>query len=319
MEQTFVVSSLYDGFRLDVFLSLQTDLTRSYLKKLCDGEKAFVNGKVVKSNKVVKTGDTVLIIIPEPENLQVKPQNIPLDIVYQDSDLAVINKPQGLTVHPSVGHHDQTLVNALLYHFKDLSGINGELRPGIVHRLDKDTSGLMLVAKNDFAHRHLAKQIAEKTCVRKYIALLEGKLTPETGHIQTFIARSPKERKKMAVSFDSSDRVAITDYKVLQYYDDYTLANFMLKTGRTHQIRVHSAHLGHPVVGDPLYGFKKQKLAANGQLLHAYELQLTHPSTGERMTFNASLPPAFRDILEKLCKRFYGIKSIISSVEVELR
>ncbi|MBO5103380.1 MAG: RluA family pseudouridine synthase [Clostridia bacterium] len=289
------------GCRLDVFLAERySELSRSGIKQLITKENIKVNNEAKKAGYALKTGDIINIDIPEPVEISLVPQYIPLDIVYQDSDLAVINKPQGLTVHPSIGHHDQTLVNALLYHFKDLSGINGELRPGIVHRLDKDTSGLMLVAKNDFAHRHLAKQIAEKTCVRKYIALLEGKLTPETGHIQTFIARSPKERKKMAVSFDSSDRVAITDYKVLQYYDDYTLANFMLKTGRTHQIRVHSAHLGHPVVGDPLYGFKKQKFNTNGQLLHSQYIEFTHPRTNQVLNFSAELPDYFEKIVQIL-------------------
>lgn len=301
MEQTFVVSSVYDGFRLDVFLSLQTDLTRSYVKKLCDGEKAFVNGKVVKSNKTVKTGDTVLIIIPEPENLQVKPQNIPLDIVYQDEDIAVINKQQGLTVHAGSGTDDNTLVNALLYHLDSLSGINGVIRPGIVHRIDKNTSGLLVVAKNDNAHLSLSKQIEEKTCKRHYVALLEGVCKTDEGRIETFIDRNPKDRTKMAVS--SSGRLAITDYKVLERYENNTLMSFSLQTGRTHQIRVHAKHIGHPVVGDIEYGYKNQKFKLDGQLLHAEKLELTHPRTGERMVFTAPIPEYFENVLKKLKPR----------------
>lgn len=301
MEQTFVVSSNCEGVRLDVFLSLQTDLTRSYVKKLCDGEKAFVNGKVVKSNKVVKTGDTVLIIIPEPENLQVKPQNIPLDIVYQDEDIAVINKQQGLTVHAGSGTDDKTLVNALLYHLDSLSGINGVIRPGIVHRIDKNTSGLLVVAKNDNAHLSLSKQIEEKTCKRHYVALLEGVCKTDEGRIETFIDRNPKDRTKMAVS--SSGRLAITDFKVLDRYENNTLMSFSLQTGRTHQIRVHAKHIGHPVVGDIEYGYKNQKFKLDGQLLHAEKLELTHPRTGERMVFTAPIPEYFENVLKKLKPR----------------
>ena len=292
------------GIRLDVYLTENyPEFSRSGIKNLITKGLVTVNEKTQKAGYSLKLGDIVAITIPEPVTVDLTPQNIPLDIVYQDDDLAVINKPQGLTVHPSAGHTDGTLVNALLYHIKDLSGINGELRPGIVHRLDKDTSGLMLVAKNDFAHRDLAKQIAEKTCIRRYIALLEGHLKPEQGTITTHIARSEKDRKKMAVSNDENDRIAITEYKVIEYLYDYTLANFTLKTGRTHQIRVHASFLKHPVVGDEVYGYKKQKFSTHGQLLHSEYLEFTHPRTGERLHFSVPLPDYFAEIVEKLRRK----------------
>ena len=292
------------GCRLDTFLvERYSEYSRSNLQQLIKKGHITVSGEIKKAGYMLRCGDVLEIEFPEPVSVDLVAQNIPLDIVYEDADLAVINKQQGLTVHPSPGHADGTLVNALLYHIKDLSGINGELRPGIVHRLDKDTSGLMLVAKNDFAHRHLAKQIADKTCVRRYIALLEGHLTPETGKVTTFIARSSTDRKKMAVSDNPQDREAITEYQVKEYFDDYTLCNFNLKTGRTHQIRVHSAYLKHPVVGDPVYGFKKQKFNLNGQLLHSEFIQFTHPSTGEVMKFTVGLPDYFDKILDILYKK----------------
>lgn len=292
------------GCRLDTFLvERYSEYSRSNLQQLIKKGHITVSGEIKKAGYMLRCGDALEIEFPEPVSVDLVAQNIPLDIVYEDADLAVINKQQGLTVHPSPGHADGTLVNALLYHIKDLSGINGELRPGIVHRLDKDTSGLMLVAKNDFAHRHLAKQIADKTCVRRYIALLEGHLTPETGKVTTFIARSSTDRKKMAVSDNPQDREAITEYQVKEYFDDYTLCNFNLKTGRTHQIRVHSAYLKHPVVGDPVYGFKKQKFNLNGQLLHSEFIQFTHPSTGEVMKFTVGLPDYFDKILDILYKK----------------
>ena len=292
------------GIRLDVYLTENyPEFSRSGIKNLITKGLVTVNEKTQKAGYSLKLCDIVAITIPKPVTVDLTPQNITLDIVYQDDDLAVINKPQGLTVHPSAGHTDGTLVNALLYHIKDLSGINGELRPGIVHRLDKDTSGLMLVAKNDFAHRDLAKQIAEKTCIRRYIALLEGHLKPEQGTITTHIARSEKDRKKMAVSNDENDRIAITEYKVIEYLYDYTLANFTLKTGRTHQIRVHASFLKHPVVGDEVYGYKKQKFNTHGQLLHSEYLEFTHPRTGERLHFSVPLPDYFAEIVEKLRRK----------------
>lgn len=291
------------GTRLDLFLTDLEPISRSAVKNLIDKGCVLVNDEQKKAGYALKVGDIVTYSIPEPVEISLVAQDIPIDIVYQDSDLAVINKPQGLAVHPSIGHSDHTLVNALLFHFKDLSGINGELRPGIVHRLDKDTSGLMLVAKNDFAHRDLAKQIAEKTCIRRYVALLEGVLKEQIGHIETYICRDPRDRKKMAVSTNTNDRIAITDFSVLKTYSKYTLVNFQLKTGRTHQIRVHSLYLGHPIVGDPVYGYKHQNFKLNGQLLHSQYIEFTHPRTGERLNFTAELPDYFREVLEKLDKQ----------------
>lgn len=293
-----IVTTEFANERIDVFLTKNTDFSRSHVKKLCDEEKVFVDGKPVKSNKKLKVGEVVEIDYIEPKNLEIAPQNIPLDIVYQDDDIAVINKQQGLTVHAGSGTNGDTLVNALLYHLDSLSGINGVIRPGIVHRIDKNTSGLLVVAKNDKAHVSLAKQIEEKSCKRIYVALLEGKLKSDEGRIETFINRSDKDRTKMAVS--KAGRKAITDYKVITRYEDYTLCEFSLQTGRTHQIRVHAKHLGHSVVGDKEYGYKNCKFNLNGQLLHAKELILTHPSTNEIMRFTAPLPDYFEKVLKTL-------------------
>ncbi len=293
--------------RLDVFLSEQTEeLTRSRLKKLLEEGNVSINGVcVTKAGVDVKVGDAVELTVPKAVPYAVQAENIPIDIVYQDADFAVINKAQGMTVHVGNGNEKGTLVNALLYALDSLSGVGGVLRPGIVHRIDKDTSGLLVVAKNDKAHVSLAKQIAEKTCHRTYFALLEGNLKTDSGRIVTDIGRHPTDRLKMAVLPDGKGKIAITDYQVVaRFGTEFTLCKFILQTGRTHQIRVHAKHLGHPVAGDPVYGYKKQKLAANGQLLHAWQLQFSHPTTGEEMCFNASLPPAFAEILSKLCKRF---------------
>ncbi|MBQ5927364.1 MAG: RluA family pseudouridine synthase, partial [Clostridia bacterium] len=279
--------------RLDIFLSEQAeDFTRSRIKKLIESGCVSVNGKPVKAGADIKAGDQVALDVPEPQEYTVKPENIPLNIVYSDGDFAVINKEQGMTVHIGNGNIEGTLVNALLYAFQgDLSGIGGVLRPGIVHRIDKDTSGLLVVAKNDKAHVSLAGQIAEKSCHRNYLALLEGKVKEESGRIVTDIGRSENDRLKMAVLPQGRGKLAITDYEVVQRFgSDYTLCKFTLQTGRTHQIRVHAKYMGNPVVGDPVYGLKKQKFALNGQLLHAYRLELTHPTTEERMEFFAPLP-----------------------------
>lgn len=287
--------------RLDVFLSEKLGKTRSAVKKMTDDKKVTVNGKYEKAGKVLKAGDEVSAVISDPVKLDLEAENIPLDIVYQDKDIAVINKPQGLTVHAGNGVHGSTLVNALLYHLDSLSGINGVIRPGIVHRIDKDTSGLLVVAKNDAAHLSLSEQIKNKTCHRIYRALVEGVVKENDGVIDTFIGRSDKNRTMMAVKEDG--RRAITHYKVLKRYNDYTYMEFSLETGRTHQIRVHTKYIGHPIVGDPVYGYKNQKFKLNGQLLHAYRLELTHPATGERMTFEAPLPDYFQEILQKLDKQ----------------
>ena len=284
--------------RADVYLSEELSLTRSHVKKLCDQGYLTVNGNVAKSNKVLKFGDKVDITLPENKNLDIEPEDIPINIVYQDDDLAIIDKPQGMTVHAGNGTNGSTLVNALLYHLDNLSGINGVIRPGIVHRIDKNTSGLLVVAKNDKSHVCLAKQIEEKTCRRIYVALLEGVLKEDNGVIQTNIGRNPKDRTKMAVV--SYGRLAITEFKVLKRFSNHTLCEFSLKTGRTHQIRVHAKHLGHPVVGDKEYGYKNQKFNLEGQLLHAKKLEFVHPTTGKQMSFESPLPKYFEKIIKSL-------------------
>ncbi len=281
--------------RVDVYLANTTDLTRSYIKKLCDDGLVAINGKTVKCNKTVKLGDEITLSIPEMVSSVAVPKDIPLDIVYQDEDVAVINKPQGMVVHAGNGTKDDTLVNALLYKLDNLSGINGVVRPGIVHRIDKNTSGLLVVAKNDKAHLKLAKQLEDKTCGRTYIALLEGNLKSDCGVIETDIGRDTACRTKMAVV--KAGRKAITEYKVLERFNGYTLCQFNLKTGRTHQIRVHAKYLGHPVVGDREYGYKNQKFNLEGQLLHAKRLEFIHPSTGKKVSFEAELPQHFEKVL----------------------
>ncbi len=293
--------------RLDLFLNGQTEeFSRSRIKKLIEEGRVTVKGVVAtKAGAEIKKGDEVIVEIPEPVEYSVKAENIPLDIVYEDDDFAVVNKQQGLTVHVGNGNADGTLVNALLYHLDKLSGIGGVLRPGIVHRIDKDTTGLLVVAKNDKAHLSLAGQIAEKSCRRVYYALVEGNMKEERGRVVTDIGRHPTDRLKMAVLPDGRGKLAITDYEtVMRFGSEYSLCRFTLQTGRTHQIRVHAKHVGHPVVGDPVYGYKKQKFELAGQLLHAATLELTHPTTGDRMTFNAPLPPVFSEILQKLCKQY---------------
>ncbi len=276
------------------------DITRSAVKKLFEGGEVTINGKQAKPGQSVSEGDEFCCTVPDPVEIAARPEDIPLDIIYEDDDIAVINKQQGLTVHVGNGNVDGTLVNALLFHLKNLSGIGGALRPGIVHRIDKNTSGLLVVAKNDAAHVSLAKQIEQKTCSRQYLALLEGNLKDDSGTVTTYIGRSPSDRVKMSVVPPDKGKIAITDYAVEQRSQGYTLCRFSLHTGRTHQIRVHAKYLGHPVVGDDVYGSKKNKLGLNGQLLHACRLELTHPKTGERMTFTAPLPDYFVNVLKKL-------------------
>ncbi len=297
MEKT-VITVDEQGIRLDVFLANKLDFSRSKVQKLLSDNKITVNGLSAKSKQLTCIGDEILVEIVEPTELEVKAVDIPLDIIYQDSDLAVINKQQGLTVHQGSGTGDETLVNALLYHLDSLSGINGVVRPGIVHRIDKDTSGLLVVAKNDISHLSLSKQIESKTCKREYLALLEGNLKTDSGRIETYISRSTKNRTMMAVS--SSGRKAITNYQVVERNNGYTLCRFILETGRTHQIRVHAKHLGHPVVGDTVYGYKNQKFKLQGQLLHAYKLTFTHPTKNELVSFEAPLPEYFKQTLKKL-------------------
>ena len=299
MENKIIIADKSE--RLDVFLSEKLDKTRSAVKKLVDDGEITVGGNKVKAGRTLKIGEEIFVNIPDPVKLDLEAENIPLDIIYQDKDIAIINKPQGMTVHAGNGTHGSTLVNALLYHLDSLSGINGVIRPGIVHRIDKDTSGLLVVAKNDEAHLSLSEQIKNKTCHRIYLALLEGTVKQNDGVIDTFIGRSDKNRTMMAVK--DSGRRAVTHFKVFKRYKEFTFAEFRLETGRTHQIRVHCKYIGHPIVGDPVYGYEKQKFKLNGQLLHAWKLELTHPSTGERMSFEAPLPDYFQAVLQKLDKQ----------------
>lgn len=296
---TVVFNEDSDGDRLDAALcDALDDFSRARCQKLIKDGAVLLNDKIEKSSKTVRYGDVAKITIPDLNPAVLMPQDIPLEIVYQDDCLAVINKQQGLTVHPANGVYTDTLVNALLFHIKDLSGINGDVRPGIVHRLDKDTSGLMLVAKNDVAHRSLAEQIATKTCKRVYYALLEGVVKNDGGIIEQPIGRSKSDRKKMAVV--SGGKYAKTFYTVLQRYENFTLMKFQLATGRTHQIRVHAKFLGHPVVGDVTYGYKNQKFQLNGQLLHSKEICFFHPKTNEQMSFESELPDYFQKVLFSL-------------------
>lgn len=285
--------------RLDKVCSeIFSDYSRSQIKQLLDGGNITVNGKTEKAKYKVKSGDVIRLEEPETKTLELRPENIPLDIVYEDDDVIVINKPQGMVVHPAPGHDEHTLVNALLYHCP-LSTINGTFRPGIVHRIDKDTSGLLMVAKNDKAHRFLAKQLKDKTNIREYVALVHGRIAEDEGTINAPIGRSLKDRKKQAVVKDG--RNAVTHFEILKRYRDYTFVKCILETGRTHQIRVHMKYIGHPLVGDPLYGPKKT-IKGNGQFLHAGKLGFVHPTTGKLLIFEAPLPKIFQECLEKLDK-----------------
>lgn len=288
------------GARLDKALADLTDLSRSQANDEIKKGTVLVNGEPVKAKYTVKEGDIISYQLPEEEILDYEAEDIPIDIVYEDEDLAIINKAQGMVVHPSAGHSSGTLVNALLYHIKDLSTINGVVRPGIVHRIDKDTSGLLMIAKNDKAHHILADELKAKKSLRKYLAIIHGNLPNDRGMIEAPIGRSEKDRKKQAVTAKGKD--AITRFQVVERFGDFTLVELSLETGRTHQIRVHMAYIGHPVAGDPLYGPRKT-LAGNGQFLHAQTLGFTHPSTGEMVTFTAEPPIIFRQTLEKLRNR----------------
>lgn len=291
-----------DGDRLDTAVSDNIeDISRARCQKLIKEGAVWLNGvKVEKTSKTVREGDVAEVLIPELKPVELLPQDIPLDIVWQDENMAVINKQQGLTVHPANGVYTDTMVNALLYHIKDLSGINGDIRPGIVHRLDKDTSGLMVVAKNDVAHRSLAEQISTKTCRRIYYALVEGVMKNDSGFVEKPISRSKSDRKKMGIVPDG--KYAKTFYTVVERYEKNTLVKYELTTGRTHQIRVHTQYLGHPIVGDKTYGFKNQRFDLAGQLLHSKEIRFNHPVTGEQMNFESELPDYFKNVLSKLKK-----------------
>lgn len=296
-----VVDESNSNQRLDKFLSTYfNELSRSHIAKLIDDENCLVNKKIIKSSYKLKTGDVIEINIPEAKELEIEKEDIPLDIVYEDSDILIINKPQGMVVHPANGHFEHTLVNAILHHCHDLSGINGVMRPGIVHRIDKDTSGLICVAKNDKAHLSLAEQLKDHTMSRTYIALVKGVITENTGEINLPIGRDPHNRQKMAVT-RSNSKEAITYFKVLQRFSDHTLVECHLKTGRTHQIRVHLSYIGYPVEGDPLYsGRKYDTLYKNGQLLVAVGLRLIHPSSNQEMEFKIDLPDYFKEVISHL-------------------
>lgn len=293
----FIVDSYSEDLRLDVYLSENIeDKSRSYIQNLIKSGKVLINGNEKKGSYKLKLNDEVEVEIPENEKLNVEPENIPIDIVYEDSDVIVVNKPQGMVVHPAPGNYSGTLVNALLYHCTDLSGINGVLRPGIVHRIDKDTSGILVVAKNDMAHKKLAEQLKEHSMNRIYNALVEGVLKEDAGTIDKPLGRHPNQRIKMAIVKDG--RRAVTHYKVLNRYKNNTLIECKLETGRTHQIRVHMTSIGHPIVGDPVYGYSKQKFKLEGQMLHAKKLGFIHPSTNKYMEFDSELPEYFKKIIE---------------------
>ncbi|GEO68240.1 RluA family pseudouridine synthase [Levilactobacillus acidifarinae] len=283
--------------RLDKLVAVtEPEISRSQAKAAIEAGQITVDGQTVRPKDVAPVGAVVHIALPDPQPIDLTPENIPLDIVYEDDDVIVVNKPQGMVVHPAPGHPNHTLVNALLYH-SPLSQINGELRPGIVHRIDKDTSGLLMVAKNDHAHHSLSEQLHAKTNLREYLAIVHGNFKEDEGVIRAPLGRSPKDRKKQAVVADG--RPAVTHFRVLERYGEFTLIACRLETGRTHQIRVHLAYIGHPVAGDPLYGPKKT-LKGNGQFLHARELGFKQPTTGEQLDFTCPVPPIFHDTVQRL-------------------
>lgn len=287
------------GTRADVFLAAKLGVSRSNMQKLLEDGRVKRGEKIIKANYKVRTGEMFVVDIPEPEPIEAVPENIPLDIIYEDDDVVVLNKARGMVVHPAPGNYTGTLVNALLYHCSNLSGINSAIRPGIVHRLDKDTSGIMIVAKNDAAHISLSQQIQSKTAVRTYLAVVRGNIKIDSGTIETQIARDKTDRKKMAVVKEGG-RDAITDYEVLERFGKYTLVRCKLRTGRTHQIRVHMEYLGYPLVGDPKYSPMKTPFGIKGQALHSHTLEFTHPRTGERMKFEAPLPEDMHKIITRL-------------------
>ncbi len=299
MEEIKIVD-LDSALRVDKYLNnVQDELSRSFIQQLIDEGKILINGNICKSNTKVKNGDTITIMDFELVSIDAKPENIPLDIIYEDHDIIVINKPKGMVVHPSVGNYEHTLVNALLYHCHDLSGINGKIRPGIVHRIDKDTTGCIVACKNDKAHEAIALQLANKTCHREYIALVEGNIEHNSGTIDAPIGRDTKDRKKMTVT-EINSKEAITHFDVIERFKNYTLIKCKLETGRTHQIRVHMQFIGHPIVGDPVYGRRKTLKDTQGQVLHAYKLELIHTTTDQKMSFEAPLPTYFQELLAKI-------------------
>ena len=297
------IESIYRGeerLRIDVFTAQAADVTRSRAAKLIEDGYVLIDGKTASKNDKLNNGSKVTVTLPDPVSYDVKPENIPLDIVYEDGDLLVVNKPKGMVVHPAAGNFEGTLVNALMYHCKEsLSGINGVMRPGIVHRIDKNTSGLLIVAKNDFSHNILAKQIKEHSFTREYEAVVYGNLKNDTGIINAPIGRHPVKRKQMAV-VKSGGRNAVTEYTVLERFGNFTHIRLKLQTGRTHQIRVHMASIGHPVAGDDVYGPKKIITSLSGQCLHARKIGFIHPKTNEYMEFSSDLPEYFVKFLKEI-------------------
>ena len=291
------VSDEETGERIDSFLSGKTEFTRTRIQQLIKERNIMVNGKATKSSYKIEKDDEIAIEVPEAEATEIKPENIDIDIVYEDPYIAVINKQAGLVVHPAHGHYSGTLVNAILYHIKDLSGINGEIRPGIVHRLDKDTSGLIVIAKNDKVHAALTEMFQEKKIRKTYLAILKGKLNKSEGKVVTQIGRDKNDRKKMTVIDDiTKGKTAITNYRVLSQNSLFTLVKVNIETGRTHQIRVHMRHLGYPILGDSVYGRKDNE---KRQMLHAYKLEFLHPVTGRQMEFTGEIPEDFQKALKK--------------------
>ncbi|MGE5571965.1 MAG: RluA family pseudouridine synthase [Bacillota bacterium] len=289
-----------EGKRLDLYVGGRLALSRSAAQRLIGEGRALVGGERAKASRRVRAGDVVTVTLPEPEPLGVAPEELPLDILYEDQDIVVVNKPRGLVVHPAAGNWSGTLVNALLAHCKDLSGIGGKIRPGIVHRLDKDTSGVIVAAKNDVAHLALARDLKERAVEKTYLAIVHGVPHEDKGTIDAPIGRHPTCRKKMAVLPQGQGRPAVTHYEVVERLPGYALLSVHPVTGRTHQIRVHLAHIGHPVVGDPVYGRRKGPGGIAGQALHAASLRLTHPRTGERMRFAAPMPEDMERLLARL-------------------
>ncbi len=299
-DQTLTVEPDGAGVRLDAYLAGRPGigLTRSRLQKLIEGGEVLVNGRPVRASYKVANGDAILVRIPDLEPVELQPEELPLEVLFEDADVIVINKPRGLVVHPAAGHRSGTLVNALLHHCVDLSGINDKIRPGIVHRLDKDTTGAMMAAKNDLAHLSLAAQIKERSARREYLALVRGNPPVDSGAVDAPIGRHPTERKRMAVS--EAGRPAVTHFRVLERFGEYTLLRCRLETGRTHQVRVHLSSIGFPVAGDPVYGPRQGTCGLGGQALHAVSLGFYHPRSGEWMEFEAPLPDDFQRVLERL-------------------
>ena len=298
--KNFLVGEDEEGDRLDVYLSEQLgDMSRSYIQKIIKDKKVEVNGKVEKAKYLVKEDDKIKIEIPTPKLLEVVPQDIPIDIVYEDNDVLIVNKPQNMVVHPAPGNYENTLVNAILYHCKDkLSSINGVIRPGIVHRIDKDTSGLLMIAKNNNAHNSLAEQLKDHSITREYEFICHGVVKEDKITVDKPLGRNPKDRLKMAIVKDGKH--AVTHFEVIQRFDNFTHMIARLETGRTHQIRVHALSINHPLLGDPVYGPKNSKFKLDGQTLHAKKIGFIHPTTNEYIEFDSELPDYFKNIIKKL-------------------